>query len=83
VLGVGFYLLHGVIQIYASELAPQARGSAMAMHSTFFFFGNALGPVIYGLALSTLGLAATVIPFGAILIGVGIVCARTLRREVG
>jgi len=83
VLGVGFYLLHGVIQIYASELAPQARGSAMAMHSTFFFFGNALGPVIYGLALSTLGLAATVIPFGAILIGVGIVCARTLRRDVG
>jgi hypothetical protein len=27
-LGFGFYSLHAVIQIYASELAPSARGSA-------------------------------------------------------
>jgi predicted MFS family arabinose efflux permease len=79
-LGLGFYMLHGVIQIYASELAPMARGSAMAMHSASFFLGNALGPVVYGWTLPAVGLAATVLPAGAILIGVGIVCARTLRR---
>lgn len=81
VLGLGFYMLHGVIQIYASELAPAARGSAMALHSTFFFFGNALGPVIYGLMLPSVGLTATVVPAGAVLIGVAVVCARTLRRQ--
>ncbi len=81
VLGLGFYMLHGVIQIYASELAPAARGSAMALHSTFFFFGNAVGPVIYGGALGSVGLAATVVPAGAMLIGVGLVCAQKLRRE--
>jgi predicted MFS family arabinose efflux permease len=80
-LGLGFYMLHGVIQIYASELAPTARGSAMAMHSASFFLGNALGPVVYGWTLPGVGLAATVVPAGMILIGVGIVCARTLRRE--
>jgi predicted MFS family arabinose efflux permease len=80
-LGLGFYMLHGVIQIYASELAPAARGSAMAMHSAAFFFGNAIGPVVYGWTLSTVGLTATVLPAGAILIGVGIVCSRWLRRE--
>jgi predicted MFS family arabinose efflux permease len=80
-LGLGFYMLHGVIQIYASELAPAARGSALALHSTFFFFGNAMGPVVYGAALPSLGLAGTVVPAGALLIGVGLVCARTLRRE--
>jgi predicted MFS family arabinose efflux permease len=79
-LGLGFYMLHGVIQIYASELAPKARGSAMAMHSASFFLGNALGPVVYGLALPSVGLTATVVPAGAILIGVGVVCARALRR---
>ncbi len=79
-LGLGFYMLHGVIQIYASELAPTARGSAMAMHSASFFLGNALGPVAYGWTLPTVGLTATVVPAGAILIGVGIVCARRLRR---
>jgi predicted MFS family arabinose efflux permease len=80
-LGLGFYMLHGVIQIYASELAPAARGSAMAMHSAAFFFGNAIGPVVYGWTLSTIGLTATVLPAGATLIGVGIVCSRWLRRE--
>ena len=79
-LGLGFYMLHGVIQIYASELAPTARGSAMAMHSAAFFFGNALGPVVYGWRRSTVGLTATVLPAGVILIGVGIVCSRWLRR---
>ena len=80
-LGLGFYMLHGVIQIYASELAPAARGSAMAMHSASFFLGNAFGPVVYGVALPTAGLAPTVVVSGAILAGVGVVCARLLRRE--
>jgi predicted MFS family arabinose efflux permease len=80
-IGLGFYMLHGVIQIYASELAPTARGSAMAMHSASFFFGNALGPVVYGLALPTAGVTASVVTAGAILIGVGVVCARNLRRD--
>ena len=32
------------IQVYVSELAPAARGSAMALHSFFFFLGQAVGP---------------------------------------
>ena len=81
-IGLGFYMLHGVIQIYASELAPAARGSAMAMHSASFFLGNALGPVIYGLTLPSVGLSVTVVTAGVILIGVGAVCASALRRDV-
>ena len=42
-LGLGFHMLHAVIQIYASELTPAARGSAMALHSFFFFLGQAGG----------------------------------------
>jgi predicted MFS family arabinose efflux permease len=80
-LGFGFYMLHGVIQIYASELAPKARGSAMAMHSAAFFFGNAIGPVVYGWALASVGLAPTVVTAGVILVGVGLVCAARLRRK--
>jgi predicted MFS family arabinose efflux permease len=52
----------------------------MAMHSASFFLGNAIGPVVYGLALPAVGLTATVVPAGAILIGVGVVCAGALRR---
>ena len=51
-LGFGFYMLHAVIQIYASELVPAARGSAIALHSFFFFLGQAAGPIVYGIGLA-------------------------------
>lgn len=79
-LGLGFYMLHAVIQIYASELAPAARGSAMALHSFFFFVGQAVGPVVYGVALNTVGLTPLLVFGAAVLVGVGLTCAQWLRR---
>ncbi len=57
-LGFGFYLLHGCIQVYVTELAPAARGSATAAHSFFFFLGQAAGPVVYGVGLASVGISA-------------------------
>ena len=79
-LGFGFYTLHAVVQIYASELAPAARGSAMALHSFFFFLGQAVGPVVYGVGLSTIGLTPVLLFGAAVLIAVGFTCAQWLRR---
>jgi predicted MFS family arabinose efflux permease len=79
-LGFGFYMLHAVIQIYASELAPAARGSAMALHSFFFFLGQAIGPVVYGAGLATVGLTPVLLFGAVVLIGVGMTCAHWLRR---
>jgi predicted MFS family arabinose efflux permease len=80
VLGFGFYMLHGVIQIYASELSPKARGSAMALHSFFFFVGQAVGPVVYGAGLNTVGIGPVLVFGAAVLVGVGFVCGHRLRR---
>jgi predicted MFS family arabinose efflux permease len=81
VLGFAFYMLHGVIQIYATELAPSARGSSMALHSAFFFFGQALGPVVYRFGLANVGLVATLVFSGLVIIGVGVMCAANLKRR--
>ena len=54
-LGFGFLPADGCIQVYVTELAPSARGSATAAHSMFFFLGQAAGPVIYGIGLITVG----------------------------
>ncbi|MFN3347885.1 MFS transporter [Pseudorhodoplanes sp.] len=79
-LGFGFYWLHGSIQVFATELAPQARGSAMAMHSMSFFLGQAAGPIVYGAGFATIGKTPLLIG-GAVLIAlVGYLCSRTLRR---
>jgi predicted MFS family arabinose efflux permease len=79
-LGFGFYMLHAVIQIYASELAPAARGSAMALHSFFFFLGQAAGPIVYGIGLNSVGLSPVLLFGAAVLVGVGMLAAHWLRR---
>jgi len=82
VLGFGFYMLHGCIQVYVTELAPQARASATAGHSTFFFLGQALGPVVYGLGISQgIGIVPVLLTGSVALIVTGWVSALRLRRS--
>jgi predicted MFS family arabinose efflux permease len=81
VLGFGFYMLHAVIQIYASELSPKARGSAMALHSFFFFLGQAVGPIVYGIGHDTIGIQPVLFFGAAVVAGVGLTCAAWLRRK--
>jgi len=81
ILGFGFYMLHAVVQIYASELVPAARGSAMAVHSFFFFLGQAIGPIVYGAGLSTIGLTPVLLFGAVVLIAVGFTCGQWLRRH--
>ncbi len=54
-LGCGYMMIHGTIQVRASELAPEARGAAMALHAFSFFLGQFFGPILYGWAIGTLG----------------------------
>jgi predicted MFS family arabinose efflux permease len=64
-LGVGMYMVHNSIQTRVTEVAPQARGSAVALHAFHFFVGQTIGPVLFGLALSGLGRAPTMLLAGA------------------
>jgi predicted MFS family arabinose efflux permease len=80
-LGFGFYWLHGIIQVYATELAPQARSSAMALHSMAFFLGQAAGPVVYGAGFAYAGKTPLLIAGAAMIALVGYVCSRRLKRS--
>jgi predicted MFS family arabinose efflux permease len=80
-LGFGFYLLHGCIQVYVTELAPAARASATAGHSMFFFLGHAAGPVVYGLGLSGVGAAPVLLVGAAVLAATGWICALRLKHS--
>ncbi|MGB6349873.1 MAG: MFS transporter [Pseudolabrys sp.] len=82
VMGFGFYLLHGCIQVYVTELAPSARGSATAGHSFFFFLGQAVGPVVYGIGLASVGFTPVLLAGAAVLTITGWTCALQLRRHV-
>jgi predicted MFS family arabinose efflux permease len=79
-LGIGFYTLHGCIQVEASELLPTSRGAAMSLHSLFFFLGHASGPVLYGLGFRTIGHTGALLFAAALMVSTGLMCARYLRR---
>lgn len=80
--GMGFYLLHSCIQVHVTDLSQTARGAAASLHSSSFYFGQAIGPVVYGIGFAHGGPEPTIL-FGAlVLIGIGSVCAWLLRRPV-
>ncbi len=79
--GLSFYMLHNNIQLHVTDLSQTARGAALSLHSSFFFAGQALGPIYYGFAFEHLGLHIPPL-FGAVVIAiVGLVCARYLRHR--
>jgi predicted MFS family arabinose efflux permease len=78
VLGFGFFLLHNSVQTEVTELAPSARASAFSLHAFSFFMGQALGPMVYGVALPTLGARISLAGGAAILAATGL-AARAAR----
>ncbi len=80
VLGFAFFLLHGSIQVQATELSKTARGAATSLHAFFFFMGQASGPVLFGLGLLWIGAAASIAVSAAIMGALGIVCWRFFKR---
>ena len=71
VLGLGFYMVHNTIQTRVTEVAPEARGSAVALHAFHFYVGQSLGPVAVGVASGLLGagVAFALAGFGMLALG--------------
>jgi predicted MFS family arabinose efflux permease len=42
-LGAGLYMLHNTLQVHATQMAPEARGGALALFAFFLFTGQASG----------------------------------------
>ena len=80
-MGWGFYMIHGCIQVFASELSVEARATALSLHSFFFFMGQTLGPIAYGFGLHTAGKIPTLLTAAAVMIALGFACARLLRQR--
>ncbi|WP_024278479.1 MFS transporter [Xanthobacter sp. 126] len=62
--GFAFYMIHNVLQILATELAPEARGSALALFASSFFIGQALGALGLTQAAGFAGVGAMFITAG-------------------
>lgn len=48
VAGFGFYMFHNTLQTKATEMAPQSRGTAIAVFAFALFMGQASGVAVFG-----------------------------------
>ena len=81
VFGFGFYLLHGSIQVHVTDLSQTARGAAASLHSSFFYLGQAVGPVVYGYGFAHGEAEPTIFVGAAVVMTVGLTCSRLLRHR--
>jgi predicted MFS family arabinose efflux permease len=80
-MGWGFYMIHGSLQVFASELSVEARATALSLHSFFFFMGQTIGPIAYGFGLSHEGKMTTLLTSAVVMTALGLACARLLRQR--
>jgi len=79
-MGWGFYMLHGSLQVFASELSVEARATALSLHSFFFFMGQTVGPIAYGFGILNAGKIPALLTSAVIIVTLGFTCARLLRQ---
>jgi predicted MFS family arabinose efflux permease len=63
-LGIAFYLIHNTVQLKATEVAPDMRGSAVALYASAWATGQATGVAAMGVAVAFFGLRPMIALFG-------------------
>lgn len=69
--GLGFYMLHNTLQTQATQMAPEARGSAVTLFACMLFFGQSGGVLVVAHTVDRGGLdwAYTLAALGMVLLG--------------
>ena len=82
VAGLAFYMLHNSMQTEATELAPSARGSAVALFACGFFIGQGVGPLVFGGLLHGVGPRVALLATAVVVVAVGrVVVAQVIDRR--
>jgi MFS transporter, YNFM family, putative membrane transport protein len=63
-LGFGLYMVHNTLQTNATQLAPEARGAAVSLFNSCFFFGQAIGAGAIGFGVDRVGYRPVFIMIG-------------------
>ncbi len=79
--GLGFYMLHNTLQTQATQMAPEARGSAVTLFACLLFFGQSCGVLLVAFAVDGGGLrwTYTLAALGMVLLGLEITRKVQLR----
>jgi predicted MFS family arabinose efflux permease len=81
VAGLGFYMLHNTLQTNATQMAPDARGSALGLFASSFFMGQASGVAVIGAVVDRTGTPAIFLAAAAAIVVLALWIAARLQRH--
>ena len=79
-IGLGFYMLHNTLQTNATQMTPQARGTAVAIFSSAIFIGQTIGVFIGSFLIDRTGAAPLFLGSAVALPVLAVWFARELKR---
>ncbi|MDB5843364.1 MAG: major facilitator superfamily 1 [Polaromonas sp.] len=79
--GFGFFMFHNTMQATATQMAPQARGTAVSLFSSSLFLGQSIGVVLAASLIDRIGTGAVIALGGAVMALEGMYFAWVLRRR--
>jgi predicted MFS family arabinose efflux permease len=80
-LGLGYYMLHNTLQTNATQMTPEARGTAVGIFSSALYLGQTFGVAINGPVFDRFTAVPVYVISGAGLLALGLWLARELRRR--
>jgi MFS transporter, YNFM family, putative membrane transport protein len=79
-IGLGFYMLHNTLQTNATQMTPEARGTAVAVFSSAIFIGQTSGVFAGSLVIDRTGAAPLFLASAVALPMIALWFARELRQ---
>jgi predicted MFS family arabinose efflux permease len=79
--GFGFYMFHNTLQTRATEMAPKARGTAIAVFAFALFMGQASGVAVCGLIIRAVHYEWTFVAMGVGLVALGVWFGRRIKAR--
>jgi predicted MFS family arabinose efflux permease len=81
--GLGFYMLHNTLQTNATQMTPEARGTAVAIFSSALYLGQTAGVAAGGAVFDRFTAVPLFVVSGLVLLVLALWFARKLRRRSG
>jgi predicted MFS family arabinose efflux permease len=80
-IGLGFYMLHNTLQTNATQMTPQARGTAVAIFSSALYLGQTAGVAAGGVVFDRLTGVPLFLAGAAVLLALALWFASQLKRR--
>ena len=80
-IGLGYYMLHNTLQTNATQMTPEARGTAVGIFSSALYLGQTLGVAINAPVFDRFSAVPVFVMSGAGLLALGLWLAHVLRQR--